>query len=658
MLIPELGHFAFWLGFGLSLSLAVVPQVGSYAGWRSWMGSSIGLSYGVFLFASVAFGVLLYGFLTDDFSVAYIAKQSNTAMPWYFKASALWGGHEGSLMLWIWVLALWVALVALLSTHLPLILRARILSVLGMICVGFFAFTGVTSNPFERTLPNVPVDGQDLNPLLQDVGLIFHPPLLYVGYVGFAVAFAFAVAALQGGRLDAAWARWTRPWTTAAWVFLTLGIALGSWWAYYELGWGGWWFWDPVENASLLPWLVGTALVHSLAVTEKRGNFRAWTVLLAISAFSLSLLGTFLVRSGVLTSVHAFASDPERGRFILYFLGIVIGGSLTLYAARASQLKSFGSPHWFSREGFLLSNNLILVVGAVMVLLGTLYPLFIDALGLGRVSVGPPYFNALFVPLAVVLFVFMGIGPLAPWSRPDSKWIWQQMRWVAVGSIVAGLLVSWLWDQRLPVWTVLGIACAIWLAMGSLIDLYYKIRGNRPLERLRRLGAGYTGMVIAHLGVAVVTFGVAMVSGFVAERDVRMQVGDVQSIGGYEFHLKSLSVVEGPNWVADQANMEITKDGEFVALVTPQKRKYNVSGQIMTEAGIHNRWDGDLFVAMGEPLEGAWAIRLRIKPFINMMWLGAVIMGIGGVWAMFDARYRVSLGQRVARRSKGNAVHG
>ena len=652
MLVPELGHIAFWLGFGVSVSLAVIPQVGSYAGWRSWMGSAIGLSYGVFSFATLAFAVLLYGFLTDDFSVAYIAKQSNTAMPWYFKASALWGGHEGSLMLWIWVLALWTALVAALSNNLPLILRARILSVLGMICIGFFAFTGVTSNPFERTLPNVPADGADLNPLLQDVGLIFHPPLLYVGYVGFAVAFAFAVAALQGGRLDAAWARWTRPWTTAAWVFLTLGIALGSWWAYYELGWGGWWFWDPVENASLLPWLVGTALVHSLAVTEKRGNFRAWTVLLAISAFCLSLLGTFLVRSGVLTSVHAFASDPERGRFILYFLAIVIGGSLTLYAARASQLKSFGSPHWFSREGFLLSNNLVLVVSATMVLLGTLYPLIIDALGMGRVSVGPPYFNALFVPLAVVLFAFMGIGPLAPWSRPDSGWIWRQMRVVLVLSVVLGVLVSWAWGGRIPVWTVVGIACAFWLAAGSLIDLYHKAKGANPMARLSRLGAGYFGMVVAHLGVAVVTFGVAMVSGFVQEKDVRMKLGDSQTLDVYEFRLAQLEVVQGPNWVADQARMEILRDGQLVATVLPQKRKYNVSGQIMTEAGIHNRWDGDLFVAMGEPLEGAWAIRLRIKPFINFLWLGAIIMGIGGTWALFDPRYRA----RFARQSSASSV--
>ena len=658
MLVPEFGHIAFWLGFGLAVSLAIIPQIGSYAGWRSWMSASIGLAHGVFLFSTIAFVVLLYAFLTDDFSVAYIAKQSNTAMPWYFKASALWGGHEGSLMLWIWVLALWTSLVAALSTNLPLVLRARILAVLGIICVGFFSFTGVTSNPFERTLPNVPADGADLNPLLQDVGLIFHPPLLYVGYVGFAVAFAFAVAALQGGRLDAAWARWTRPWTTAAWAFLTLGIALGSWWAYYELGWGGWWFWDPVENASLMPWLVGTALVHSLAVTEKRGNFRAWTVLLAISAFCLSLLGTFLVRSGILTSVHSFASDPERGRFILYFLAIVIGGSLSLYAVRAGQLKAMGTPHWFSREGFLLSNNLLLVVSATMILLGTLYPLIIDALGMGRVSVGPPYFNALFVPMAVVMFVFMGIGPLAPWSRPDSGWIWRQMRFVLGISLIVGVAVSWAWGGALPFWTVAGIACAIWLAAGSLIDLYHKTRGNRPLARLQRLGAGYIGMVIAHLGVAVVTFGVAMVSGFVQERDVRMALGDSHTLDVYEFRMTSLDVVNGPNWVADQATIEIFKGDDRVATVTPQKRKYTVSGQIMTEAGIHNRWDGDLFVAMGEPLEGAWGIRLRIKPFINFLWLGSILMALGGAVALFDPRYRTRFARQTQPSGAAGAVHG
>ncbi|WP_420550686.1 heme lyase CcmF/NrfE family subunit [Litorivicinus lipolyticus] len=647
MLIPEIGHLAMWFAFGMALALAVIPQVGSYAGWRSWMSASIGLSHGVFLTSALAFGVLVYGFVMDDFSVAYIAKQSNSAMPWYFKVSALWGGHEGSLLLWILVLALWISLVAGLSQHLPLILRARILSVLGMISIGFLAFTGITSNPFERTLPNVPLDGADLNPLLQDVGLIFHPPLLYVGYVGFSVAFAFAVAALQGGRLDAAWARWTRPWTTAAWVFMTLGIALGSWWAYYELGWGGWWFWDPVENASLMPWLAGTALVHSLAVTEKRGGFRAWTVLLAISAFCLSLLGTFLVRSGVLTSVHSFASDPERGRFILYFLAIVIGGSLTLYAARAGRLKSVGAPHWFSREGFLLSNNLLLVVAALMVLLGTLYPLVIDALGMGRISVGPPYFNTLFAPLAVVLFGLMAIGPMAPWSRPDSAWIWRSMRWVLLATAILTALVG-LGSGEFKLWSSLGVAAAFWVALGTLTDVWMRVRGDHPLARLKRLGAGYHGMVVAHLGVAVLTFGVAMVSGFNQERDLRMQVGDSAELGGYRFEFERLETVAGPNWDADQAVINIYRSDRLMRQVTPQKRRYRVSGQVMTEAGIYNRWDSDLFVAMGEPLDDAWAIRLRVKPFINFLWLGSFIMAVGGAIAMLDRRYRVRLTARAA----------
>jgi cytochrome c-type biogenesis protein CcmF len=641
-MIPEVGHFALIIGLCLALLLAVLPLWGTYRRDAVMMGLAPGLAMGLLVFVTISFICLAVAFLQDDFSVKVVASNSNSLLPDFYKFSALWGNHEGSLLLWGLILCLWIAAVALFSGQLPLLVLARVLAVMGAIAVGFLSFSLFTSNPFERILPGAPVDGSDLNPLLQDPGLIIHPPLLYMGYVGFSVAFAFAIAALLGGRLDASWARWSRPWTNVAWAFLSLGIMLGSWWAYYELGWGGWWFWDPVENASFMPWLAGTALLHSLSVTEKRGLFKSWTVLLAIFAFSLSLLGTFMVRSGVLTSVHAFATDPARGMFILVFLAIVVGGSLTLYALRAPAVTSRVTFAWVSRESLLLFNNIVFLVSTLTVLFGTLFPLIMDALGLGKYSVGPPYFNAVFVPLMAVMAPVMGLGPGSRW-KGDSVRRWQsELAVPAAAALLCGITLPLL-GREYNLWVALAATLAAWLTLGLCRDLWFRVRSAAsPLRGLRRLTPSYWGMFIAHLGFAACVLGIVATSQYSIEHDLKMRPGDREVLAGYEFTFTELANVRGPNFVADEARIAVSRNGEPVANLTPQKRRYLASGQVMTEASIDPGLFRDLYVAMGEPIgeEGAWAIRLHYKPMVRWMWLGAILMAIGGFTTAFDKRYR------------------
>ena len=641
-MIPEVGHFALIIGLCLALLLAILPLWGTYRRDAVMMGLAPGLAMGLLVFVTISFICLAVAFLQDDFSVKVVASNSNSLLPDFYKFSALWGNHEGSLLLWGLILCLWTSAVALFSGQLPLLVLARVLAVMGAIAVGFLSFSLFTSNPFERILPGAPVDGSDLNPLLQDPGLIIHPPLLYMGYVGFSVAFAFAIAALLGGRLDASWARWSRPWTNVAWAFLSLGIMLGSWWAYYELGWGGWWFWDPVENASFMPWLAGTALLHSLSVTEKRGLFKSWTVLLAIFAFSLSLLGTFMVRSGVLTSVHAFATDPARGMFILVFLAIVVGGSLTLYALRAPAVTSRVTFAWVSRESLLLFNNIVFLVSTLTVLFGTLFPLIMDALGLGKYSVGPPYFNAVFVPLMAVMAPVMGLGPGSRW-KGDSVRRWQsELAVPAAAALLCGITLPLL-GREYNLWVALAATLAAWLTLGLCRDLWFRVRAAaNPLRGLRRLTPSYWGMFIAHLGFAACVLGIVATSQYSIEHDLKMRPGDREVLAGYEFTFTELANVRGPNFVADEARIAVSRNGEPVANLTPQKRRYLASGQVMTEASIDPGLFRDLYVAMGEPIgdEGAWAIRLHYKPMVRWMWLGAILMAIGGFTTAFDKRYR------------------
>ncbi len=646
-MIPELGHLAMILALCLALVQATLPLIGAWRGDRQWMSLAQPAAWGQFAFLAFAFACLTYAFMIDDFSVAYVAQNSNTALPWYYKFSAVWGAHEGSLLLWALILGGWTFAVAIFSRQLPEEMLARVLGVMGIISVGFLLFLIVTSNPFTRLLPNVPADGRDLNPLLQDFGLIIHPPMLYMGYVGFSVAFAFAIAALLGGKLDAAWARWSRPWTIIAWAFLGIGIALGSWWAYYELGWGGWWFWDPVENASFMPWLVGTALIHSLAVTEKRGVFKSWTVLLAIAAFSLSLLGTFLVRSGVLTSVHAFASDPERGVFILAFLLLVVGGSLTLFALRAPVVRSQVGFGLWSRETLLLANNLILVVAASMILLGTLYPLVLDALSGAKLSVGPPYFNALFVPLMGLLMAVLAVGVLVRWKDTPLRWLLGMLTPVLVASVALALLVSLLWGDFH--WAVLGVCLlAAWVTLAGLRDIQDKTRHKGFFKGMASLGRSYWGMQLAHLGLAVCALGVILTSLGSFERDMRMAPGEAVELGGYRFVFEGAAHHEGPNFISDRGTVRIFDGEKQIAVLHPEKRLYTVQQSVMTEAGIDAGLTRDLFVALGEPLgQGAWAVRIHIKPFVRWIWLGALMMGFGGFLAAADKRYRMKVKTRV-----------
>ena len=642
-MIPEVGHFALILALCLALVLSVVPLWGAWRRHGGAMALAPSLAIGVLVFSAVAFACLAAAFLQDDFSVRVVAANSNSLLPPVYKFSAVWGNHEGSLLLWVLILAGWMAAVSVFSRQLPAVVLARVLAVMGFIAVGFLSFSLFTSNPFERLLPNTPADGNDLNPLLQDPGLIIHPPLLYMGYVGFSVAFAFAIAALLGGRLDAAWARWSRPWTNVAWAFLSVGIMLGSWWAYYELGWGGWWFWDPVENASFMPWLAGTALIHSLAVTEKRGLFKSWTVLLAIFAFSLSLLGTFLVRSGVLTSVHAFATDPARGLFILVFLALVVGGSLTLYALRAPTVSSRIRFAWLSRESLLLVNNLVFTVATLTVLFGTLFPLVMDALGQGKYSVGPPYFNAVFVPLMAVLMPFMGIGPVSRW-RQDSAQRWKAELLVpGLAALACGLLLPLLRGEGYNLWVALAVTLAAWLLCGLLRDLRNRLRSAAsPLRGLRRLPASYWGMQLAHLGFAACVVGAVVTSQYSVERDLKMAPGDAETIAGYRYEFVELARVRGPNYIADEARFEVFRGDRRLAALAPQKRRYIATGSVMTEAAIDAGPFRDLYVAMGEPVgaQGAWAIRLHYKPMVRWLWFGALLMGAGGLATVLDRRYR------------------
>ncbi len=648
-MFAELGQLSLILSFCLFIGLSVLPLIGVYTNNLQLMSSSRSLSIGSFVFIFLSFICLVILFLQDDFSVKYVANHSTTLLPNVYKVSAVWGGHEGSLLLWGLILSGWTLSVSVFSKHLPLDMLARVLSVMGMIAVGFMLFMLVTSNPFDRILPFAPTEGGDLNPLLQDPGLIFHPPMLYMGYVGFSVVFAFAIAALMSGRLDSAWARWSRPWTTVAWAFLTIGIALGSWWAYYELGWGGWWFWDPVENASFMPWLVGTALMHSLAVTEKRGVFKSWTILLAIFTFSLSLLGTFLVRSGVLTSVHAFANDPERGLFILGFLLVVTGGALLLYALRAPAVKSVTSFQWLSREFFLLINNILLVVIMLTVLLGTLYPLFADALGWGKISVGPPYFNAFFVPLMGILCLFMGLGPLTLWKKTSREKVFHIIKHPVFISIGLGLLFPLVYGESYSIFAAITVAIALWIISTITVDIKNKIRNaDSVVAGLRRLTRSYYGMVIAHFGVAVTVLGTCLNTIYTEQRDLRMEEGQRSTLGRYEYHLVDIRNFRGPNYFSEMGQIDVYQQDQFLTSLYPEKRRYFSGGNIMTEAGIESSFFGDIFVALGESLgetasgKQAWAVRLHDKPFVNWIWLGSLLMAIGGFCAISDKRYRMA----------------
>jgi cytochrome c-type biogenesis protein CcmF len=634
-MIPEFGHYALILALCVAIIQGVLPLVGAHQSRREWILLARPAAQAVFLLLAVSFFTLTWSFYTNDFSVLYVAEHSNSLMPLMYRLGAVWGGHEGSLLLWVFLLSTWTFLVAQLSKSLDEFMVARVIGVLGLVLIGLLLFVLLTSNPFERLLPAAQ-DGRSLNPLLQDPGLVFHPPMLYMGYVGFSVAFAFAIASLLSGRLDAAWARWSRPWTTAAWVFLTLGIALGSWWAYYELGWGGWWFWDPVENASFIPWLVGTALLHSLAVTEKRGGFKSWTVLLAITAFSLSLLGTFLVRSGVLTSVHAFATDPKRGIFILIFLVLVVGSSLTLYAWRAPKSTLGGKFSFTSRETFILLGNVFLVVSAASVLLGTLYPLLIDALHLGKISVGPPYFNSVFVPIMIPLLVLMGIGPWTSWKNSNLLAVIKRLWIAALVAVIAASVIPLVMGEFTWLGS-LGFLMAFWVISSGVMQIIRQAKAGKPTR-------SFIGMQVAHLGIAVFVIGVTMVGAYQEEKDVRMLPGETVTVGGYQIQLQGVNAVPGPNYKAMQGTFLLTRNGKLEATMYPEKRSYFSSTMPMTEAAIDVGLTRDIYVSLGEELEDkAWAVRVYYKPFVDWIWGGCLFMALGGILAMSDKRYRMKL---------------
>jgi cytochrome c-type biogenesis protein CcmF len=640
-MIPEIGHFSLILALCLAIVQTIFPLLGTFRAAPNWMAVARPAATGQFVFLAIAYVCLTYAFIYNDFSVAYVASNSNSTLPLHYRIVSVWGGHEGSMLLWTFVLALWTLAVVTFSKSLPRPMVARVIAVMGFISVGFLLFMVLTSNPFDR-LAIPPPDGRDLNPLLQDPGLIIHPPMLYMGYVGFSVAFAFAIAALLGGSLDSAWARWSRPWTLIAWVFLTLGIALGSWWAYYELGWGGWWFWDPVENASFMPWLVGTALIHSLIVTEKRAAFKNWTVLLAILAFSLSLLGTFLVRSGVLTSVHAFASDPTRGVFILAFLGVVVGISLLLYAWRAPKVGKGGYFGVVSKESFLLINNVLLLVTCAAVLIGTLYPLFIDALKLGEISVGPPYFDKMFVIFMFPLMILLGIGPLTRWKQDKASNLARLLVVSLILSIIVGVTIPYLVMGMKGLIVMPGIALAMWVIFTGIQSFMDKLKNKRnPVQAAFQLPASFYGMGLAHFGVALFIIGVTLTTSYSVERDVRMALNEPVQVGGYDFTLQQIKPFDGPNYHSDKALITVKKDGKLVAELHPEKRLYLVQQMPMTEAAINVTVFRDLYVALGEPVgENAWAVRVYFKPFIRWIWIGTLFMSLGGILAAMDKRYR------------------
>ncbi|WP_290653006.1 heme lyase CcmF/NrfE family subunit [Aquisalimonas sp.] len=644
-MIAELGNFALILALCLAATQAVLPLVGAGIGNERLMRTGRSLAVGQFVFLVASYAALTWAFVVSDFSVEYVALNSNVALPTHYKVTAVWGGHEGSLLLWVMVLAAWSVAVAIFSKPLPREMVARVLAVLGMVSVGFLAFTVLTSNPFDRLIP-APADGVDLNPLLQDPGMIIHPPLLYMGYVGMAVVFAFAMAALIGGRLDAAWARWSRPWTTVAWCFLTLGVGVGSWWAYYELGWGGWWFWDPVENASFMPWLAATALLHCLAVTEKRGGFKVWTVMLAIVTFALTILGAFIVRSGVITSVHAFATDPDRGVFLLAMLGATLLGSLALYAWRAPKVGLGGGFGWYSRESLLLGNNVLLVVSCAAVFIGTLYPLALDAFSLSKISVGPPFFDAVFMPLMMPMLFLVGMAPRVAWKQGNPQETYRELRWVFVVSVLLGIA----WPLAMGAWnplTALGLGLAIWILLTAATDLRNRMMRRRSQGlggMLRALRPSFLGMHLAHAGLALVVIAISMVNTYEIERDVRLAPGETATAGKYAFTLASVSKVRGPNFDADQASIVVTRNGTQVTTLTPQRRDYDSqTGMPMTQASLHRRPSRDLYVSLGEPVgSDAWLVRLYYKPYMFWMWTGGLLMAFGGFLAAADRRYRLA----------------
>ena len=647
-MIPELGQFSLILALFVALALGTLSIVGAQQGRSDWMALARPGAQALWVLTALSFGCLTYAFFTNDFSVLYVTQHSNSKLPDIYRIAAVWGGHEGSLLLWLLMLCSWMMAVSIFSRQLPDVMVSRVLGVLGLVAVGFLLFMLITSNPFAR-LSDVPANGQDLNPMLQDPGLVFHPPMLYMGYVGMAVPFAFSIAALLNGRLDAAWARWSRPWATAAWICLTIGIAMGSNWAYYVLGWGGWWFWDPVENASFLPWLVGTALIHSLAVTEKRGLFRNWTIILAIIGFSLSLLGTFLVRSGVLTSVHAFASDPKRGVFILLFLAVVVGGSLTLFALRAGKVQSGGAFALVSRETFLLVNNVLLTTAAAAVLLGTLYPLIIDALNLGKLSVGAPYFNTVFVPIMAPALLFVVIGSYARWKTDSIMELSKHLGPVAILSVLLGCaapLLAGPWSALVA----LGLTLAFWIVLGSAVLIYRQLKNTSDWKSTP---ISFWGMHLAHIGIAVFVIGVTLVMGYETEKDVRMALGDTVSVGGYTFRMTGIRAEPGPNYTADVGDVELSRNGKLLRILHPEKRTYFSSSMPMTQAAIDTTLTRDVYVSLGERLEGgdgtAWAVRVYYKPFVSWIWAGCLLMALGGGMAMLDRRYR--------RKVAASAIH-
>ena len=649
----ELGQISLLAALLTAFALGLLPMIGSYTGNRRFMAVSTTASLIQFLLVIVSFGILTSAFITQDFSVEYVARNSNSLLPMGYRYSAVWSAHEGSLLLWELILSLWIAAVALFSKRLPEVFRARVLAVLGWVSVGFLLFILLTSNPFGRLIPSA-VEGLDLNPLLQDFGLIIHPPLLYMGYVGFSVAFAFAVAALLGGEVSRDWVRWSRPWTLVAWAFLTIGIALGSWWAYYELGWGGYWFWDPVENASFMPWLVGTALIHSQAVTEKRGAFGNWTLLLALSAFSLSLLGTFLVRSGVLTSVHAFASDPTRGIFILVYLAVVVGGSLTLYAARAPKMIQGGGFAGVSRETFLLINNLVFAVMAAMVLTGTLYPLLIDALGAGKISVGPPYFGLLFTWLLIPIVLAMPIGIYSRWQQDSSSRLIGKVRWPFLISLAVGTVV-WIMQPDIGFVAAAGVTGGAWVILGSLFYVGQLLSKKGSFM----IPASVLAMTLAHAGFGVFLIGLSLTSTLSSEKHLRMETGDTYEMSGYSFEFLGMSRIQGANYSADEGEFIITKGDREVARLYPQKRQYAQRGSTMTEAAIDPGFTRDLYVSLGEPLDQAgqvWAVRIYHKPFIRWIWLGALMIMAGGFLAAANKRYRRKMAVEETAKAGANGV--
>ena len=641
-MIPELGQFSLILAFCLSIILGTLPIIGASRNNLLWMNLARPLSAGVFVFLAISISILAYAFVTDDFSVQFVAQHSNTLLPTRYKFTAVWGGHEGSFLLWTFMLSGWMLAVSIYSKSMPIDFLARVLGVLGILCAAYILFMLATSNPFDRIVPLPPVDGAVLNTALQDFGFIIHPPTLYMGYVGFSVVFAFAIAALLSGRLDAAWARWSRPWANVAWAILTVGVALGSWWAYYELGWGGWWAWDPVENPPLITWLFGTALIHSLAVTEKRGAYKSWTVLLAILAFAGSLLGTFITRSGLLTSVHAFASDPSRGFFILAILGVMVGGALLLYAFRAPLMKSEVGFDLVSREIFLLANNVILVVAAASVLLGTLFPMVYQAITNDLISIGPPYFNAIFVPLMALLVLLLGVGPICRWKKTSVSYLWQQLSKVALASLGLGLLIPLIVILEFSLAATIALTLAAWIVLSMLKDMRNKT-ANKPslLQGLKSLSLSYYGMQTAHFGVVVMLIGIVLTSNFSSEKSVLLVPGQRVELGSYAFQFNGTTSIAGSNFVGEEAAFNVFKHDRLIGELNPQRRLYLVSGTPSTEMAIDAGFFRDLFITLGdEKADGAWSMTIYVKPFVRWIWLGAMFMALGGVVAAGDKRYR------------------